>query len=296
MTDINHARIVERLGDTHEERILAILNDLEERIASIVLAAPLTDGKLSDLAWAIQARTQIEQAFRETFITEADSIVRNYDEVTASLGAMFEEYGGLFEVSEDILTNLKRVSFQGFQDIASTFADELANELYQNTLAGRPIDESVRNVRQKINGVFMESDKNEVNRLVAIAQEGGKPAEEAVQALHKIYAADRTGNNMRRYASQMVHDSVMQFDASINVAAGKELGVEKWKYYGSVIRDSRDWCKKHAGKSYTEDEIREMWASSSWTGKAAGDPFIVRGGYNCRHHWRPVFDDEVLDA
>jgi len=293
MTDIDHARIVERLGDTHEERILAILNDLEERIASIVLAAPLTDGKLSDLAWAIQARTQIEQAFRETFLTEADSIVRNYDEVTASLGAMFEEYGGLFEVSEDILTNLKRVSFQGFQDIASTFADELANELYQNTLAGRPINESVKNVRQKINGVYMESDKAEVNRLVTLAKEG---SEEAVEALHKIYAADRTGNNMRRYASQMVHDSVMQFDASLNVAAGKEVGANKWKYYGSVIRDSREWCKKHAGKSYTEDEIREMWASSSWTGKAPGDPFIVRGGYNCRHHWRPVFDDEVLDA
>jgi len=293
MADIDHARIVERLGDTHEERILAILNDLEERIASIVLAAPLTDGKLSDLAWAIQARTQIEQAFRETFLTEADSIVRNYDEVTASLGAMFEEYGGLFEVSEDILTNLKRVSFQGFQDIASTFADELANELYQNTLAGRPINESVKNVRQKINGVYMESDKAEVNRLVTLAKEG---SEEAVEALHKIYAADRTGNNMRRYASQMVHDSVMQFDASLNVAAGKEVGANKWKYYGSVIRDSREWCKKHAGKSYTEDEIREMWASSSWTGKAPGDPFIVRGGYNCRHHWRPVFDDEVLDA
>jgi hypothetical protein len=293
MSDINHARIVERLGDTHEARILAILNDLEDRIASIVLAAPLTDGKLSDLAWAIQARTQIEQAFRETFLTEADSIVRNYDEVTASLGAMFEEYGGLFNVSDDILTNLKRVSFQGFQDIASTFADELANELYQNTIAGRPIDESVRNVRQKINGVFMESDKDEVNRLVALAKEG---SEEAVEALHRVYAADRTGNNMRRYASQMVHDSVMQFDASLNVAAGKEIGAEKWKYYGSVIRDSRDWCKKHAGKSYTEDEIRDMWASSSWTGKAAGDPFIVRGGYNCRHHWRPVFDDEVTDA
>jgi len=293
MADIDHARIVERLGDTHEERILAILNDLEDRIASIVLAAPLTDGKLSDLAWAIQARTQIEQAFRETFLTEADSIVRNYDEVTASLSAMFEEYGGLFEVSEDILTNLKRVSFQGFQDIASTFTDELANELYQNTLAGRPITESVKNVRQKINGVYMESDKAEVNRLVTLAKEG---SEEAVEALHKIYAADRTGNNMRRYASQMVHDSVMQFDASLNVAAGKEVGANKWKYYGSVIRDSREWCKKHAGKSYTEDEIREMWASSSWTGKAPGDPFIVRGGYNCRHHWRPVFDDEVLDA
>lgn len=293
MTDINHAKIVEKLGDTHETRILNILTELEDRIAALVLSAPLTDGKLSDLAWSLQARAQIEQIFRETFLTEADLLVRDYDKVSASLSAMFEEYGGVFQLSDDILVNLKRVSFQGFQDIASTFADELANELYQNTLTGRPIDESIRNVRQKINGVYMESDQAEVNRLVALAKEG---SEEAVEALHKVYAADRTGNNMRRYASQMVHDSLMQFDASLNVAAGKEIGAEKWKYYGSVIRDSREWCKKHAGKSYTEDEIRKMWSSSSWSGKASGDPFIVRGGYNCRHHWRPVFSDEVNNA
>ena len=293
MTDINHAKIVEKLGDTHETRILGILTQLEDRIAALVLSAPLVDGKLSDLAWSLQARAQIEQIFRETFLTEADLLVRDYDKVSASLATMFEEYGGVFQLSDDILVNLKRVSFQGFQDIASTFADELANELYQNTLTGRPIDESIRNVRQKINGVYMESDQAEVNRLVALAKKG---SEEAVEALHKVYAADRTGNNMRRYASQMVHDSLMQFDASLNVAAGKEIGAEKWKYYGSVIRDSREWCKKHAGKSYTEDEIREMWSSSSWSGKASGDPFIVRGGYNCRHHWRPVFSDEVNNA
>jgi len=34
-------------------------------------------------------------------------------------------------------------------------------------------------------------------------------------------------------------------------------------------------------------------------GKATGDPFIVRGGYNCRHHWQPVdpewFNDSEID-
>lgn len=97
---------------------------------------------------------------------------------------------------------------------------------------------------------------------------------------------------MRKYATQMAQDSVMQFDASINVAAGKEVGAERWKYYGSVIRDSREWCKEHAGKTFSEDEIRDLWANNAWQGKAPGDPFIVRGGYNCRHHWRPVFDVE----
>ena len=115
--------------------------------------------------------------------------------------------------------------------------------------------------------------------------------EEAIKKLHSVYAADKTGNNMRKYARQMVVDTVAQFDASINVAAGKESGVDKWLYYGDVIRDTRPFCQKHAGKELTEEYIRDYFANNDWAGKADGDPFIVRGGYNCRHHFMPVYEE-----
>jgi len=292
--DLDHARIVDALGTTHERRMLAILQQLEDRLAAYAIQAPVQDGRLFDLAWSIQARADIERILRETYLTEVDSIVRDYDTVVDSVGEMFEAYESFLGVPDEVVANLKRVSFQGFQDIAVTFSNELANELYQNTLVGRPIEESIRNLRQKINGVYIQSDQAEVQRLVNIANNAeGDEAEEAVRQLHQVYASDRTGRNMRRYASQMIHDSLMQFDASINVAAGKEVGADRWKYYGSVIQDSRPWCIKHAGKRFSEDQIRDLWANNEWQGKAPGDPFIVRGGYNCRHHWRPVFDIEV---
>lgn len=292
--DLDHARIVDALGNTHEQRMLRILQQLEDRLGAYMVNAPTQDGKLFDLAWSIQARADIERIMRETYLVEADGIVRDYDQVLESLGEMFQEYESFVGVPDEVITNLKRISFQGFQDIAVTFSEELANELYQNTLTGRSIDESIRNIRQKINGVYIQSDQAEVQRLVNIANNAeGEAAEEAVRQLHQIYASDRTGRNMRRYASQMVHDTLMQFDASINVAAGKEIGADQWKYYGSVIQDSRPWCVRHAGKTYTEEQLRELWANNEWQGKAPGDPFIVRGGYNCRHHWRPVFDIEV---
>jgi len=291
--DLDHARIVDALGTTHERRMLDILQTLENRIAGYMVSAPVQEGKLFDLAWAVQARADIEQIVRETYLTQADLNVREYQEVVDSIGAMFEQYESFLGVPQEVVTNLQRISFQGFQDIAVTFSDELANEVYQNTLTGRPIDESIKNLRQKINGVYIQSDQAEVQRLVNIANSGTSEAEEAVRQLHQIYASDRTGRNMRRYATQMVHDSLMQFDASINVAAGKEVGADRWKYYGSVIQDSRPWCIKHAGKTFSEDELRALWANNEWQGKAPGDPFIVRGGYNCRHHWRPVFDIEV---
>jgi len=290
--DIDHARIIERLGDAHEERLQTALRRLEERVVAIVSAAPTKAGSLFDLEWAIAARTQIQSVLEQEYLAEVQAIVDGYDEAVASAQSMLGKYGAFTEISPDVIRNLKRLSFQGFEAIGNEYLDTLANEIYQNTITGRPVSESVKTLRHAINGIYIESDSVEANRLVDIARNGSDAQRaEAIEKLHTLYARDRVGNNLRRYATQMVHDSLMQFDSSIVVAAGKEAGVKKWKYYGSVIMDSREWCRDHAGKSYTEDEIREMWANNSWAGKAPGDPFIVRGGYNCRHHFRPVFEE-----
>ena len=288
--DSDHSKFLETLGDSHEKRIAEALQTLESRIAEIVAQAPTQAGKLFDLEWAVAARRDIMVAMEEVFLKAANDNVTEFQRAYESAAAMIGEYTAFTGISDDVLRALKTQSFQGFQDIAGTFLNDIANEVYQNTLTGRRIDESITTIRQKINGVFSQSDRVEVQRLVDIAAAGGKAGEEAVKQLQSVYAADKVGNNMRRYASQMVHDSLMQFDASINVQAGKETGADKWKYYGSVIRDSRPFCAEHAGKVYTEEQIREIW-QSNWAGKAPGDPFIVRGGYNCRHHFRPYYSE-----
>ena len=291
--DIDHARIIERLGDAHEQRLQDALKILEERVIGIVSAAPLRQGNLFDLEWAIAARAQIQSVLEQEYLSKVQEIISEYDEAVLSAQAMIGEYGAFVEIDQTVIRNLKRLSFQGFEAIGAEYLDVMANEIYQNTLSGRPVADSIKTLRHTINGVYIESDSAEANKLVDIAKNAtGKEQQDAIEKLHTLYARDRVGNNLRRYATQMVHDSLMQFDSSVVVAAGKESGADKWKYYGSVIRDSRDWCKDHAGKTYTEEEIREMWANNSWSGKAPGDPFIVRGGYNCRHHWRPVFEEE----
>lgn len=57
----------------------------------------------------------------------------------------------------------------------------------------------------------------------------------------------------------------------------------QFKYVGGIIPTSRDFCANHNGKIYTRKQIENIWRSSTWGGKAPGNPFIVRGGYNCRH-------------
>lgn len=291
--DTDHALIVDNLARNHEARLLRSLEQLENQITTIVSGSPTQKGdQLFDLTYALSSRTAIQNAITGTYLTEADAIIREYDQVVQSLETMFEKYGAFARVPDSVITQLQNVSFQGFEDVAARFTDELANTLYQNTLVGGSRTDSIRSLRQSINGVYIQADEPEIRRLVAVAKAGGPDAEDAVRQLHQIYAADRAGNNMRRYASQMVNDSIRQFDSQIAVSAGNEIGAEKWKYYGSLIEDSRDHCVKYRNKVLTTEQIREIWSTKNWAGKAQGDPFVVRGGYNCRHRWRPYFDED----
>lgn len=294
-----HERLIERLDATHGRRLEGVLESLEAEIERLV-----GEGKITPTE-AINKRVTIEAAIRGTFLTWADESVRDYDNVAAGVVAMMQKLGsieGFVAADAATVNQLKRIAFAGYEDIAARFVDTLANGLYQNTLAGRPPRETVREMRQAINGVFAKSDDAAAMALVEFVREFRDDASradevaDAVEQLHTIHARDRSGNNLRRYAYQQVHDALMQFNGSFTQAKAQEAGLTHYEYYGSLVRDSRDWCVGLAGQVLSQDEIREKWANSSWQGKAPGDPFVVRGGYNCRHHFMPVDPDWYGDA
>ena len=290
--DSDYSEILERLADSHQERLAGALKTLEDDVASLMATAPTKDGKLFDLEWAVSARPQIRAALEADYLSEVDAAIRDYTKVSADASKMLSSYGDFTKLDQTVISQLQRLSFQGFEAIANEYLDVMANEVYQSTLTGRSFNDTVNNLRQTINGVYIQSDSLEASRLVDVAANGTAAQQaDAVRQLQTVYARDRVGNNLRRYATQMAQDSLMQFDASINTAIGKQSGATKWKYYGGTVRDSRPFCVEHAGQVFTEEEIEQTWAGS-WKGKASGDPYIVRGGYNCRHHWRPQFDEE----
>jgi hypothetical protein len=94
--------------------------------------------------------------------------------------------------------------------------------------------------------------------------------------------------DLGRYANQAVHDGLMDFDRSVNTNIALNAGAEKFIYVGPTDEVTREHCNRHAGNTLTIDEINDAW-DSSWSGKREGSPFVVAGGFNCRHRWRPVF-------
>lgn len=288
----DYADFLERLTDEHQRRLSGVLQTLEGNIASYVNSAPDRDGQLFDLEWSLQARQEVRRLIEVDFLQEAQSLIDEYIEVANSQFAMLSEYGAFTRVAPETIQALQQLSFQGFQAIADQQLDTLATGIYQSTLTGRSKNDLIKELRGQINGVYQQADDEEARQLVEIAQTAtGQRQQDAIDKLHSIYARDRLGNNMRRYATQMANDSLAQYSASITKATANEAGVTRFQYYGDVIRDSREFCRNNVGKTFTEEEINSKW-QGSWAGKAPGDPFIVRGGYNCRHHWLPIVEDE----
>ena len=296
-------QILSRLADTHEERIINTLKNLEDEI--IADLTRLTDGGVKlNTQLAIQLRPNLKTLIEQNFLKEADGIVSEYDEIVKEYQRFIkplpipETFKTLTKPDLRVINELKILSFSGFEDVGNRFLDTIANEVYQSSVTGRPFNEMVKNIRGQISGVYQRSNENAVNRLVDYIDKNRysenaqiiAKVKNAREILHTKYASDILGNNMRRYAGQIAQDSLMQFDGQFTLYKGKEAGITKYQYVGTNITTTRDFCRRYLDRVFTEEEARSIW-QQSWRGKSGTDPFINRGGYRCRHSFI-LYDDD----
>ena len=293
------------LSDTHVERLQKSLQELENLVIAEASKINPQRGSLKlRTTIALEMRPKLKQYIEQTYLNAIQQNISEYDKSASWLLATFKEYPipkNFKEITELDLTTiqqLKRSAYLPFEDLGSEFVNELAQEVYNSTLTGKPTDQMIADLRGKINGIYQSSDDQEAQELVDFIANNPDKTEQvktATERLQTIYGRDRLGNNFRRYATQMVQDSLMGFDGQFAKYRADELGLTSYKYTGTTVRDSRDFCRRNVNKVFSEEEIRDTWSSQTWQGKAQGDPFIVRGGYNCRHHWQPTNPD-WLDA
>lgn len=293
------ANAITSLEDKQQELLIKALQQLENKVVETALNLPNRSGVLFDTRLAIEIRPKLQQAIEELYLTKVQSFINDYDKIAANIVATYgklpipNEFKQITEIDLQVIQQLKKISFSQFQNLGNEFVNTLANEVYQSTLTGRPVVEMVQTLKSKINGIYQQSDNKKAQELVDYIANNpnGAEVDTAVSQLQTIYGRDRLGDNLNRYATQIVQDSLMGFDGQFAKFRADELGLTSYVYYGSLVRDSRDFCIENANKIFTEEEIRQKWADETWQGKAQGDPFVVRGGYNCRHHFQPVNPD-----
>lgn len=294
-------KIINDLSDSHVTRLQKSLQELENLvIAEAAKINPKRGTLKARTTVALAIRPKLKQFIEQTYLTTVQSNITEYDEAAKALVTQLskfpipEEFKQITELDLTTIQQLKRGSFIPFEDVGNEFVNELAQEVYNSTLTGTSTDEMINNLRGKINGIYQASDDQEAQELVDFIAENPDKTEEvrkATERLQTIYGRDRLGNNFRRYASQLVQDSVMGFDGQFAKYRAEELGLKHFKYSGTSVRDTRPFCRRNVNKTFSEDEIRRIWRTTTWEGKAQGDPFVVRGGYNCRHHWQPTDPD-----
>ena len=318
-------RAIEVAESEYYETLIRTLDKIERDVIALAKKElPLNDqAKLFNLKSAVAVQPLIRQVLEKEYLRWSDTVVRQgftkqakrIEKAFKTIGRIPVEFQQLTKSDLTLIQNLKRQSFTQFKDVSNTFTRRLSEKIYQYTLIGAdPVDLEIE-LGRTINGIYASAKDEDVERLVssikkdevkirkldrrtAQAKTLRQKLDKNIQTLQSKFARDRAGENMKRYAGQILNDSLREFDAQLNLAKSDEAGLTYAVYLGNVIPTTRDHCRlvrqgrydKRNGGLFTKDEVRKLW-KRNWKGKKGGDPFIVRGGYNCRHQWSFVNPD-----
>ena len=318
-------RSIEIAEAEYYETLIRTLDKIETDVVNLVNKnLPKSDDfKLFNLRSAIAVQPLIRQTLEKEYLRWSDTVVRDgFNKQAKRIERAFREVGNiplrfqqLTESDLTLIQNLKRQTYTQFKDVSNTFTRRLSEKIYQYTLIGSDPVELEEELRRTINGIYASAKDSEVNELVKSIKRDevrlrkldkrtvqGKALknklDKNIQTLQSKFARDRAGENMKRYAGQILNDSLREFDATLNLAKSNDAGLTHVVSQGSNIPTTRDFCRlvrsgaydKRKGGLFTIDEVRKLWRRN-WKGKKPGDPFIVRGGYNCRHQWSFVNPD-----
>ena len=314
---------IEIAEEKYYKTLIATLDRIEREVVELANRdlKKTTDGRLIELQAAIAIRPKIKAILDREYLAWSDTVVR--EGFTKQAKRVEKAFKGVLERARQknritakdlevfseltkgdlaLVQNLKQQYFTQFKDVSNTFTRRLSEKVYQNTLVGNSFVELEKELKQTINGIYASSNDAEANRLIDFINNNkfntSKKTEVdvAIQTLQSKFARDRAGENMKRYASQILNDSLREFDATLNFNKANDAGLTFVKYFGDVIPTTREICRdlingvlnRRPSGLFTLDEVKRLWASRSWSGKKSGDPLFVRGGYNCRHQWSYV--------
>lgn len=87
----------------------------------------------------------------------------------------------------------------------------------------------------------------------------------------------------------LVDTTMSGADRAVTLDVAQAAGVEWFAFVGPVDSLTRPWCRRHVGFRYTLEQMDSL--PDNDTGPQP--PSTYGGGYNCRHRWEPLVDEEA---
>lgn len=79
-----------------------------------------------------------------------------------------------------------------------------------------------------------------------------------------------------------IRTQTLAFNRSVTLQKSEDLGLELFLYVGPEDDITRPFCRERVGQIFTRDEI------DGWDNGQGLPANVYLGGYNCRHHLRPI--------
>ena len=286
MSEQIHKQILDDIMDDFDAKLESSSKVLENTITKRILATTTVD-ELLELRLEIDRDFQsiILDSIRE-FMPELDTIARD---------TIANTPGEVTPTDNRVAGELKAQAYERLKEEVNTAKSNVHTEIVVGALGGYALTQVAQNASHAVNGFFITSSsvettrlQNKIKRLRAAGENKSEEINSLMRQLRKQFQNVSVGGGMYQSVSAEAHDMVMDFDGVFTIHRARQAGLKRFKYSGTLIKNSREFCVRHVGETYTEEEIRRIWSSESWSGKRAGDPFVVRGGERCRHFFIPV--------
>ena len=285
----------------HDNTITGAINNLsaeidtstgiiEDRLAELILAQPDNRALTQNRALLLQAFSELDNI--QTIMPEALSEIANDTISLQGIGGRDAEDTGAQNTLSEIAQN-------EFATEVTNQKNTIVDAVILGAVGGVAINELAQQARYGVSGLYAQTNNADARRLQVrlrslenadIKDAGAIQA--VVSQLRDALGGVARGANLRSLGQRVIAETVMRFDGAFAGGRAKRREIKRYEYAGGIIETSRPFCQALDGATFTEEEIYNIWNGESWAGKMPGDPFVVRGGYNCRHFWVPVPDDE----
>ena len=250
----------------HRRRIRNAIRKSETKIVNLMKQLETNEaGRIDGIKVNLKQAQKIQKDAIKVFATEynavAADLVEDFDEIDKFIRGSFRNLDESIQftgIDNTMINTLKEQALEDYEQFGLQAQRRIATATYDSVIGGADFGDLVDTMRGIMRG-------------------------------HE----DIRGVPMTVHAETHAFDSVMNHHNRVNLKKAEDLGINHYLYVGDIIKTTRRFCAVRAGKVYTRGQI-ESWNRLDWAGKR-GPAFEFRGGWRCRHHWRPVRPEWMED-
>jgi len=262
------------------------LSALEERIVEILAATPPGANPRPQIVQAYEQFAEVTAETATDLSELSQAVVAKQTESGIGSGFSPEDEGAERTLIEDSRGTVRQSILPHAETVAAIVATA--------AVIGETPTLTNQRVRGAISGVMMRTSNAETSKLqTQLRRLRNNPAADTVeirgltQQIRNQLPDVETRGALMDTVRNTVESVTMKYNNTFTYARAEREGVTKYVYDGTTDGRSRPWCANLAGAELTKEEIDDLWAED-WQGKEPGDPFVVAGGYNCRHYFEAI--------